>query len=60
MFVIGDHMTCECDTVVDDKYEGPRLEDKISAEFMQDLMEHFKDQKKLHQKYAFKVSSGCG
>ena len=31
----------------------------MSAEFMQDLIQYLKDGKKLHRKYAFKVSVGC-
>ena len=42
---------------VEDKYDGPRLEEDISAEFMEQLMEWLRDQKKLHKKYAFKVSA---
>ena len=30
----------------------------MSAEFMQDLIQYLKDGKKLHRKYAFKVSVG--
>ena len=41
--------------MVDDKYAGPRLDEEISVQFMEELLQHFKDQKKLHQKYAYKV-----
>ena len=40
---------------VEDEYVGPRLDGEITAEFMKDLMQHFKDQKILHKKYAYKV-----
>ena len=41
---------------IEDNYDGPALEDgKVTAQFMIDLMEHFKAQKKLHKKYAYKV-----
>lgn len=43
---------------IEDDYDGPKLEgDKnVTLEFMKELMQHYKDQKKLHKKYAFKVS----
>lgn len=37
-------------------YDGPRLEENITAEFMTDLLAFFKDQKRLHRKYAYKVN----
>ncbi|EFP11926.1 CRE-PPH-5 protein, partial [Caenorhabditis remanei] len=40
---------------IEDSYEGPHLEEKITREFMMDLIQKFKDQKKLHKKYAFKM-----
>lgn len=41
---------------IDDKYEGPALEDgKVTLKFVTDLMEYYKEQKKLHKKYAYKV-----
>ena len=41
---------------VDDKYDGPRLEDgKVTLAFMKDLMEAYKGQKSLHRRYAFKM-----
>ena len=42
---------------VEDSYQGPRLDGDITAEFMQDLLQWFKDEKRLHKKYAYKVSS---
>lgn len=41
---------------IEDDYNGPKLEDgKVTLKFMEDLMEHYKDQKKLHRKFAYKV-----
>ncbi|MFH4980433.1 hypothetical protein AB6A40_007142 [Gnathostoma spinigerum] len=40
---------------VEATYKGPRLDDGISAEFMVELIKTFKDQKKLHKKYAYKI-----
>ncbi|VDN20544.1 unnamed protein product [Gongylonema pulchrum] len=44
---------------VEATYDGPVLEGDISAEFMEQLIETFKAQKKLHKKYAYKASF-CG
>ncbi|EEB13025.1 serine/threonine-protein phosphatase PP-V, putative [Pediculus humanus corporis] len=42
--------------VIEDEYTGPKLEDgKVTLEFMTCLMQHFKEQKKLHRKYAYKI-----
>lgn len=42
---------------IEDDYTGPQLEDgKVTLNFMKDLMEFYKDQKKLHRKFAYKVS----
>ena len=43
-------------TEVEEKYDGPRLECEVTAKFMEELLQYLKDQKKLHKKYAFKVS----
>lgn len=41
---------------IEDDYEGPRLEEGMVTEnFMLELMEHYKAQKKLHRRYAYKV-----
>jgi len=41
---------------VESDYSGPQLVDgKISLEFMQSMMDTFRDQKKLHRKFAFKI-----
>ena len=44
--------------VVEGSYEGPRLEGEITPDFMKDMMAWFKDQKKLHRKYAFQIILG--
>lgn len=41
--------------VVDKDYTGPRLDGDIDVEFMKNLITTFKEQKKLHIKYAYKV-----
>lgn len=42
---------------VEDDYNGPKLEnDTVTLAFMKELMQWYKDQKKLHKKYAYKVS----
>lgn len=42
---------------IEDDYVGPQLEDgKVTLKFMEELMEFYKDQKKLHRKFAYKVS----
>lgn len=43
-------------TAVDDSYQGPRMDEEISAGFMKELMEWLRKEKKLHRKYAYKVS----
>ncbi|XP_045607414.1 serine/threonine-protein phosphatase 5 [Procambarus clarkii] len=41
---------------IEDDYIGPRLEDgKVTETFMRELMEHYKAQKKLHRRYAYKI-----
>lgn len=44
-------------SAIEDDYDGPTLENgQVTLEFMKDLMKHYKDQKKLHKKYAYKVN----
>ena len=44
-------------TAVDDSYDGPHLENgKVTVEFVKQLLTRFKDQKKIHKKYAYTVS----
>ncbi|ESO10146.1 hypothetical protein HELRODRAFT_156394 [Helobdella robusta] len=49
---------------VESDYDGPRLEneEKVSLKFALDLMKAYKDQKKLHRKYAYtgKKFTVCG
>jgi hypothetical protein len=40
---------------VDEGYKGPYLELDISKDFMEKLIELYKNQGKLHAKYAYKV-----
>ncbi|KAK3093281.1 hypothetical protein FSP39_013620 [Pinctada imbricata] len=41
---------------IEDDYTGPRFENGgVTLEFVKDLMQTFKDQKKLHRKYAYEV-----
>ncbi|CAI5453610.1 unnamed protein product [Caenorhabditis angaria] len=40
---------------IEDSYEGPFLDDKITKDFMLELISKFKNQKKLHRKFAFKM-----
>lgn len=43
-------------TAIEDDYVGPQLEDgKVTLQFMEELMEFYKQQKKLHRKFAYKV-----
>ena len=43
---------------MEDDYDGPRLsEDGITKEFVEELIERFKNQKKIHKRYAYKVNS---
>ncbi|VDN06037.1 unnamed protein product [Thelazia callipaeda] len=54
---VGDSINL--DTIeVESTYDGPILEDDISIEFMNKLIETFKAQKKLHKKYAYKILLG--
>ncbi|PYH33821.1 protein serine/threonine phosphatase PPT1 [Aspergillus neoniger CBS 115656] len=41
--------------VVDDKYDGVRLEKEMTQEFIDDMIERFKNGKKIHRKYAFQI-----
>uniref|UniRef100_A0A914Z127 protein-serine/threonine phosphatase n=1 Tax=Panagrolaimus superbus TaxID=310955 RepID=A0A914Z127_9BILA len=40
---------------VETSYDGPRLDGEISLEFMKDLIAHFKAEKKLPIRYAYKM-----
>jgi PPP5. len=44
--------------VIEGEYSGPKLEDgKVTLEFMEHLMKTYKDQGKLHRRYAYKVGT---
>ena len=53
---IADNLEVES-MIVEDKYDGPRLvsETKVSVDFVDKLLEHYRDQKLLHRKYAFQI-----
>lgn len=36
-------------------YKGPHFDDDINMEFIKELIHTFKEQRKLHTKYAYKV-----
>ena len=41
---------------IEDEYTGPKLEDgKVTLKFMQELLEFYRKQCKLHRKYAYKI-----
>ncbi|CAH2020062.1 unnamed protein product [Acanthoscelides obtectus] len=53
---IADSINLEAMTI-ENEYTGPELEDgKVTLKFMKELMELYKNQGKLHRKYAYKVS----
>ncbi|XP_078097891.1 serine/threonine-protein phosphatase 5 [Mustelus asterias] len=52
---VVDSLDIESMTIEDD-YTGPKLEDgKVTLQFVKDLMQWFKDQKKLHRKCAYQI-----
>lgn len=40
---------------VEASYTGPRIEDKLTLEFVKKMMAEFKDQKSIHKRYAFQI-----
>ncbi|XP_065845357.1 serine/threonine-protein phosphatase 5-like [Oscarella lobularis] len=46
------------DIDVEEKYEGPRFDEEITADFMVSLLTWQRDQKTLHKKYAYKILLG--
>jgi serine/threonine-protein phosphatase 5 len=40
---------------VDDGYDGVRLGSEMTQEFVDDMLERFKNGKKIHRKYAFQI-----
>ena len=51
------YVCVQCKIEVEDSYDGPKLEADISPEFMKDLLKWYKEEKKLHKKYCYKVSN---
>lgn len=44
-------------SAIEDEYKGPQLENgKVTLNFMKELMEFYKQEKKLHKKFAYKVN----
>ena len=40
---------------VSNDYDGPRFDDEITLDFVEELLQYYKDRKILHKKYAYKV-----
>jgi serine/threonine-protein phosphatase 5 len=40
---------------VDDDYDGVRLGDEMTPEFINDMLERFKNGKKIHKKYVYQI-----
>ncbi|KAJ9601544.1 hypothetical protein L9F63_000287 [Diploptera punctata] len=52
---IADSINLE-NMVIEDEYNGPKLLDgKVTLEFMEHLMKTYREQGKLHRKYAYKI-----
>lgn len=41
--------------VVDADYDGVRLEKEMTPEFINDMLERFKNGKKIHRKYVYQI-----
>jgi serine/threonine-protein phosphatase 5 len=41
--------------VVEDDYDGVRLGTEMTAEFIDDMLERFKNGKKIHKKYVYQI-----
>ena len=41
--------------VVDTDYDGVRLENEMTPEFINDMLERFKNGKKIHKKYVYQI-----
>lgn len=41
--------------VVEPEYDGVRLEKEMTQEFIDDMMQRFKDGKKIHKKYVYQI-----
>ena len=43
-------------TAIEEEYTGPKLDNgKVTEEFMKELLEWYREEKKLHRKYAYKI-----
>ena len=53
---VADSLDIESMTI-EDKYDGPRLHDdkNVTLEFMEKLLQHYKDRQLLHRRYAFQM-----
>lgn len=53
---VADNLNLET-IAVEDSYDGPRLGDdgRVTVEFMDQLLEHYRAQKTLHRKYALQI-----
>ena len=40
---------------VEDNYDGVRIENAMTQEFIDDMIQRFKDGKKIHRKYVFQI-----
>lgn len=40
---------------VEDDYDGVRIENEMTQEFIDDMIQRFKDGKKIHRKYVFQI-----
>lgn len=41
--------------VVDEDYDGVRLENEMTTEFITDMLDRFKNGKKIHKKYVYQI-----
>ncbi|KAL2651656.1 hypothetical protein R1flu_019784 [Riccia fluitans] len=49
-------MTLDYTTIeVEETYQGPRIDDKITLDFVKKMMEEFKNQKTIHKRYAYQI-----
>jgi serine/threonine-protein phosphatase 5 len=53
---ITDSLDIESMTI-EGKYDGPRLQDDkhVTGDFMEKLLQHYKDRQLLHRRYAFQI-----
>ena len=42
---------------MESNYDGPKFEGNITNKFVEEMVECFKNQKKIHKKYAYQVNS---